>query len=356
MRQTINLMVGTDWTGQGGIATVVSIYQEEGLLSKHNFRYVASHSSRNTTKLQALWTHMRCLLTITAYALRYNIGLIHVHMASRGSYMRKAQVVRLGKWLGARVIIHLHGGGFKDFFDKCPPRKQARIRETFNLADKVIVLSTQWLKWVQTLLNDSDKAALVHNAVPQVEIPPVPCETINILFLGRLCGYKGTGDLLRAFAQVAPQFPTSRLALGGDGDINGYQELADKLGINDQVMFLGWIAGKEKSDWMARSSIYVLPSYKEGFPMGILEAMCAKIPVISSTVGGIPDAITNNQDGLLVQAGDTDGLANALKALLASEALRNRISQQAYQKYCNNFSPSVVMPKIEKIYQELLSL
>lgn len=356
MRQSINLMVGTDRSGQGGIATVVSIYQQEGLLHKHNFRYIASHSSRNTTKLQALLTHLRCLATIIAYGLRFQIGLIHVHMASRGSYMRKAQVVRLGKWLGARIIIHLHGAEFRKFYaNECTPAKQQAIRNTFNLADKVIVLSTQWLSWMEAIVDEPAKVTVVHNSVPKMHLETIPSSTSNILFLGRLSKRKGTEDLLRAFASIAPQFPDSRLVLGGDGDIEVYKDLAKRLEIYDQVLFLGWISGQEKNDWMAKSSIYVLPSYNEGFPMGILEAMSAKIPVVSSFAGGIPDAITSDKEGLLIEAGDTQALAEALSSLLASDALRDTISQQAYKKYCSNFSPMVIMPKLERIYKELLT-
>lgn len=356
MRKKFNLMIGTDYTGQGGIATVVSIYQDEGLLSKHNFRYVPSHSSRDKTKLQALARHLKCLLTIIFYKLRFNIGIIHLHMASRGSYTRKAQIIRLGKYLGARIIIHLHGAEFKTFYEgECSSSKQKHIRDTFNMADKVIVLSSQWLCWINTIIDDTSKATLIHNTVPKVNVKAIHSDTTNILFLGRLSRRKGTGDLIRAFAQIANQFPESCLLLGGDGDINTYKSMTDELCITEQVLFLGWVSGQEKFDWMAKSSIYVLPSYNEGFPMGILEAMSAKIPVISSNAGGIPDAITNNKEGLLIQAGDIEALAAALKNMLISHDLRRKISQQAYAKYCNNFSPIVILPKLEKIYEELLS-
>ncbi|MBU2892244.1 glycosyltransferase family 4 protein [Colwellia sp. D2M02] len=351
----VNLMISTDPKGQGGIATVVSGYYAEGLMTDLSFIKINTHSSSNKTKISAFIWFLFSLIKLTYYGVFYKLGVAHIHMASRGSYTRKSIILRICKFLGAKTIIHLHGAEFEDFYSKeSSEKKQIKIRETFNLADKVVVLSSQWLSWINTIIQNRSKACIVYNAVPKVKLPKRTINNKNILFLGRLGNRKGTEDLIVAFSKISIEFPTIELHLGGDGDIRYYQEVSKKLGVVDQVKFLGWVAGDSKDECLANATIYCLPSYNEGFPMGVLEAMSAGIPVVASTAGGIPDAITNKKEGLLVKAGDVDALTEALRSLLSDEKLRAQYSDAAKIKYQENFSPDVIIPQLKNIYKELL--
>ena len=89
--------------------------------------------------------------------------------------------------------------------------------------------------------------------------------------------------------------------------------------------------------------------------MGILEAMSAGVSVVASKAGGIPDAITNNKEGLLIEAGDVDALAKALTVMLGNKDKRDEFSAAAKEKYQKNFCPAVITPQLEAIYKELLS-
>ncbi|WDE12786.1 glycosyltransferase family 4 protein [Thalassomonas haliotis] len=356
MRKVINLMAGTDPGGQGGIATVIKGLKGAGFLDEHNIRYLVTHSSKHQSRLPALLFFAKACLLLGYYLLFYRVGLIHLHMASRGSYTRKALLVRMAKAFGVKIIIHLHGGEFAEFYRKeCSLKKQRHIRATFNLADRVIVLSRTWLTWVNSLLSGQNKAVVIYNAAVGQKAAATKARTLSILCLGRLAEKKGTGDLLRAYKKIVEQFPGSQLILGGDGDIDGYQQQAATLGLQDKVQFLGWVVGQEKSDWLATASVYVLPSYHEGFPMGIIEAMSAEVAIVASKAGGIPDAICHGHEGLLVDAGDIEGLADALALLLSQPELRSRYTQAAKQKYRQNFSPEIIFSQLNHLYLELLS-
>lgn len=350
-------MVGTHYRGQGGIATVISGYIEQNLLDDMNFILISTHSSYDKSNFVAIFRFMLSIFMILFYGLYYSLGIVHVHMASRGSYFRKSIVVKISSLLGAKIVIHLHGAEFEDFYNKeCSARKKAQISSTFNKADKVIVLSSQWFHWLEKIIEDKRKITVVHNSVRSLDLPERETKKNVILFLGRLGKRKGLNDLINAFSKVLVHCPFAELHIGGDGDTEEFKKQVKNLSIQNNVRFLGWIGGGGKAKCFANSDVYCLPSYNEGFPMGVLEAMSNNVAIVASNVGGIPDAITNNVDGLLVDAGDVNGLANALITLLTNETLRHQYSKAAKLKFENHFSFEVMLPKLKDIYAELLGL
>jgi polysaccharide biosynthesis protein VpsI len=355
-RKTINLTVATELNGNGGIASVLNVMSENGFFKRWNIVLLASHTeNKRYFNLIRLFLFSKTLLMLIYYHLFYKVNLVHVHMASRWSFLRKSYVIKLTKLMGGHVVLHLHGAGFINFYqNECNEERQKNIRKVFNLSDKVIVLSIQSLIWVKGFLTHPEKAELVYNAVSVVDLGKDETDPNLILFLGRIGQRKGVGDLIDAFATIVAEFPQARLALGGDGDAGVYQKQVQRLKLEDRVLFLGWIAGQDKLDWLKRAGIYALPSYYEAFPMGVLEAMAADIPVLASTAGGIPEAITHEKEGLLVEAGNIEEISTALRTLLASKEKRELYAKRAREKYMKNFSPQVVLPKLDDIYSGFL--
>jgi glycosyltransferase involved in cell wall biosynthesis len=175
----------------------------------------------------------------------------------------------------------------------------------------------------------------------------------RILFLGRLEREKGFNDLLLAVASVRTRIPEIKLICGGTGEERQVKEWIEAAGVRDVVELRGWISGIDKQECFVRADLLALPSYIENLPMVIIEAMAAGVPVVASTVGGIPDVIENGKDGLLVQCGDVKGLVDAISTLLSHDVLHHRIGKNARKKYENFYSPRSVIPQIEAIYQEL---
>ena len=350
-----NLMISTDPEGQGGIATVVMGYQQSKLIDDMRFISISPHSSSNRNKVSAIVQFILSLIKITFYGVFNKLGIAHIHMASRGSYTRKSIIIRLTKFLGAKTIIHLHGGEFETFYSKeCSERKKQHIRATFDMADRIIVLSKSSLECVNTIVNNVDKVCIVYNASPEITLPKRSSEQKNILFLGRLSQNKGVEDLIDAFAKITSTHPDIQLQLAGDGDITRYKTQAIQLGIASRVDFLGWISGEAKRQCLANATIYCLPSYHEALGMGILEAMSANVVVVATNVGGIPDVIENGKEGILVEAGNVDALAIALSTMLENDELRAQYVNAAKSKYRLNFSPNIIIPQLNDIYKELL--
>ncbi|PKG37531.1 glycosyltransferase family 4 protein [Psychromonas sp. Urea-02u-13] len=356
MRSKINITVATSINGKGGVATVLNTLNSGVFFNNWNMKLIASHYSESKYKgLNRLFLFASVFVKLVYFNLFYNVGIVHIHMSSRGSYLRKSLIVRFIKLFNNKIIIHLHGAEFQEFYkNESSLKKQAHIRNTFDLADSVIVLSTQWLAWAHSIVKEPSKVKIVYNAVPQLTLDRSVKQNASILFLGRLGERKGVADLIHAFKKLLAKDDSATLLLGGDGDIEFYKKLVDSLGIKNQVQFLGWVSGDEKNAYLAKADVYCLPSYNEGFPMGVLEAMSAGVAVVASTAGGIPDAISSGKEGLLITAGDVDGLADALLRITSDRALNDAFTLSAKNKFDQNFSEPVVFKVLDKIYNQLL--
>ena len=355
MRHSFNITIATDINTPGGIGAVLQNLQQQGFFKQTNNILITSHKiSPKFNRLNMLLTFAVCLVCIIYYGLFFEINIAHIHLSSRGSYSRKSIVVKLVKFFNAKVIIHLHGSEFVGFYsDESNERKQKKIRATFNAADKLIVLSKSWKIWVKTLVDDPQKLVIVYNMTTKSQVVRQAQPQQNILFLGRLGHRKGVADLINAYSQIVTNFPNSRLQLGGDGDVEKYKRQVAELNLAANVEFLGWVNGPNKLDYLSKAYMYILPSYNEGFPLGVIEAMSAGLPILASTAGGIPDAITDGEQGLLIEAGNVDALAVGLADLLQNTTKATKLGQAAKLKFENNFSPDIIIPQLLAIYDEL---
>jgi glycosyltransferase involved in cell wall biosynthesis len=106
------------------------------------------------------------------------------------------------------------------------------------------------------------------------------------------------------------------------GSLDEVRQLATQLDVSDRVVCPGWLNPERKNAELASGTVFILPSYAEGMPMALLEAMSWRLPVIATPVGGIPQVIEHDVNGLLVPPGDIDGLAANITRLMKDPALR----------------------------------
>lgn len=140
-------------------------------------------------------------------------------------------------------------------------------------------------------------------------------DTHSILFVGRLIPVKGVPVLLEAFALLAKHLPEARLTIVGDGpERSTLERKAQELGIRHRVSFTGALSQQDVSARMSDADLFVLPSYDEGLPVVLMEAMASGLPVITTPIAGIPELVQNGVTGRIVSAGDAAGLAGAILA------------------------------------------
>jgi glycosyltransferase involved in cell wall biosynthesis len=346
------LMVGTDPDGMGGVRAVVRGYLDGGLFERYRCVYVATHRAgsawvKTTTALKA-W------LKVAVYLRKLDAPLVHVQTASRASFWRKSVVCLMARWAGRPYLLHVHGGEFMQFYEEeSGPLAQRFIRSIFAHAALVIALSDEWGKRLLRVCPTATVEVL-HNAVALPDtagLPRLADRDPTLLFLGNLGRGKGTYDLVRAFALVAARFPRLKLVCGGVGCVEEVRQLATQLEIRDRVLCPGWLNPERKSAELASGTIFILPSYAEGMPMALLEAMSWRLPVIATPVGGIPQVVRNEVNGLLVAPGDIDGLAAAITRLMKDPALRERFGAAARATIEAGFSLEEALEHLSTIYR-----
>lgn len=345
-------MVGTSPDSQGGVAAVVSVLKKGGLLKRCGVAYICSH--RDGSTVAKLLTAAKGSCQLLERLLQRRVTLVHIHMSSRASFWRKLVFfiwpVRL---FSVPYLIHLHGGRFNVFYgDEGSNLRRRLIRGTFARARMIVVLSDEWADWARTTFPDAH-VTVIHNPVVIPETASTPALSQNIVFMGHIGQKKGVDDLLEAFAKTQTAYPGSKLIIAGSGNIEQARELARKLKISAEVTFPGWIRGRVKQNLLAGAGIYALPSYHEGLPMSLLEAMAAGLPVIATPVGGIPKAITDDVHGFLINPGDVQALASRLGQLLSDSALRTQMGVAAREKAKDIYAVGGIIKQWESLYKQM---
>jgi len=350
------LMIGPGATENisGGVVTVI-----ENLMESINKRFniVRIVTMRPTGFFHRLYIYLNAICSLI-YQILFTRSrkLAHVHMASKTSFYRKSLLIILLKSCNIPILIHLHGASYHIFYSNSSALMQKYIKWIFSLTDKTILLSDSWQKWYIDTIN-TNKSSVIYNGVKDYydnQSLALLKRKNEILFLGRLGERKGIYDLLYAFQKVIQKTPDTILKVGGDGEIDKAKNLTSELNLSRNVEFLGWVNEEEKYKLLNNAKVYILPSYNEGLPMGLLEGMSAGLAVISTDVGGIPEAIANEKNGLLIKAGDKVEIANSLIKVLTNNKLLEELGEGARKSFLENFNSKIMTKKVEDIYDEIL--
>nr|WP_283104758.1 glycosyltransferase family 4 protein [Shewanella marisflavi] len=175
----------------------------------------------------------------------------------------------------------------------------------------------------------------------------------TVLFLGRVEEYKGIFIVLDTFKLLKESFPTLKLIIAGDG--SSLKNCIDKVHEENilDVTFLGEIKGKEVADVYTNADLYILPSYSEGMPTSMLEAMAFGLPIITTPVGGIPDFFDTNNMGSLVDSREPLDFFIASKKYLDAPDEMKRISNFNKEYAQSHFLASAVALDIERKLESL---
>jgi L-malate glycosyltransferase len=186
--------------------------------------------------------------------------------------------------------------------------------------------------------------------------PVLPAELREHPLVGviaRLQPEKGVANFLKAATRVTPLFPEARFIIAGDGPLRReLADLAEDLGLKSRVHFLGFRS--DASALMRFLDILVVPSLTEGSPLVTLEAMAAGVPVVASAVGGIPDQMRHDKEGLLVSLDDTGALGDALLDLLRDPARARRLGEAGRRRAASEFGHAAMVRQIEDVYHAVL--
>lgn len=302
----------------------------------------------------------KAMLTLLWRRLTGRLAGVHINMAERASAARKGVLVVFARLIGARVLIHLHAAQMHHVYRTLSPFMQAVVRKVFSLAHEVVVLGEASRGFVLNELHcRPDRVHSVINGVPGPTCPrrkESERQKFRILFLGNLLERKGVSDLLHALSGIEIPENEWEVTIAGGGDVEGYREKAAKIGLGGNVRFFGWATQDQAAELLSKADVLILPSYDEGLPLVILEALAHGVAVVCTPVGEIPFTLTHRENAFFVEAGDVQGIKKALEELMHEPRLRLYLEQNGKAFYERNFSIEAFFGAIADVHERVFGI
>ena len=348
------LMIGPALCQRGGIATVEATYVETWKRSEYDLRLVATYTSHYNSKARKLAIALWALVCAAWQLLFWRPDVMHVHFSGGGSFYRKSLFILLTRLSFARpaVVLHCHAADFDSFYENARAPAQAFIRWTLARSDKVLVLSSSSRRLFQGIL-PGHSIEILWNPVECPVIEATSRERI-VLMLGELGIRKGTYDVLKAIPEILARCPDLEFWFGGDGDVAQVKAIVEVKPWRDQVRVLGWVNSWDKKQLLKKVLMLLLPSYHEGLPLAMLEAMASGVPIVSTPVGGTADLITDGQEGLLLTPGAVSEIVSAVTMLAQDDAFRSALAERARRCVLENCEANSVVARLFALYDSLL--
>ena len=347
------LMVGPTKT-KGGMATVINGYLEDEVLNE-DIEVESYASFLAGSFLFRLFYSLIAFLRFTLIYKKYDI--FHLHMAAFGSTYRIIFYIRFLKMKGKKIVVHNHGGEYQEFWDSLTTKRREYVRKHLQKADLYLALSENWklffedvlsLKGVRVLGNAID----VQQYADSRNNPDLYKHAF--LFLGLIGENKGVYDLINAIELIKNDSAKIKCYISGPGEIEKVKEIVSKKGLNDIIEVLGYVNQQEKQKLFSNVATLVLPSYSEGLPMVILEAMAAGKTIISTGVGAISELINNQENGLIISPGDVDALKESMLLITQGKMDLHKIQQKNINKIFKKYNKRENYQCLKNLYIELI--
>lgn len=340
------LVIATSRKTHGGITSVLQMIRHTALWKKYGCYWLSTH--RDSSSIVKTAYFLRAFVLFLIILPFYDV--VHINFSFGFSLHRKYLLFWIAKFFQKKTVIHLHcGNQLEQYWDK-------EYDYMFRNANRAIVLS-QGIK--DTVLSKigteySEKIKVLYNPCPDIKVTSKGDST-NILFLGRIVKEKGYMELIKAFSSIYKRHPEWTLTLCGSGEIKTARDLCIEYKCKDAVFFPGWISDDEKNQYLSYSSILCLPSYAEGFPICILEAWSASVPVIATPVGAVPELLQDGVTGLFVRPADVKSLEDAIEKLIMEPEFRKTLSENAGYLAKTKLSEEVFISSLDRIYSSVVS-
>ncbi|MGN6619135.1 MAG: N-acetyl-alpha-D-glucosaminyl L-malate synthase BshA [Ilyomonas sp.] len=294
--------------------------------------------------------------TMVDVIMNHNLDLLHVHYAiphASAAYMAKQVALKHGREIP--VITTLHGtditlvGKDKTY--------EPVVTFSINESDAITAVSENLREETYKSFNIRKEIEVIYNFVDVSRFSKKPLDAFKkvvapnnekiIVHASNFRKIKRVDDVVKIFAEVRKQIPAKLLMVGDGPERSVAESLARRLGVDEDVRFVG--KQEQMEEIFLVSDLFILPSEYESFGLAALEAMAARVPVISSNAGGLPEINIHGVTGFLANVGDVATMSNYAIQLLGNDEKLEQFKQEAYQQACK-FDIHNVVPIYEKLY------
>lgn len=308
----------------------------------HRFRWLEPKTFRALVHFKGFKDNLRLLTYIFSLFInlikiirKYDIEIIHAHSTIPTGLLG----VIVSKIMRIPIVITAHGMDINNFENKILFKQLLSF--SLRHCNKAIAVSADLAKKMNRIGAEEHKIVILRNTVNTKLFKPIKNQKIRntygiekedvlILFVGYLDTFKGIFDTIDAFYKIINKKPNVKLIMVGTGpEENTLKKRVSKLGLEKAVIFTGKLPPTNLPEYYQAADIFVLPSYTEGLPLSILEAMSCGLPIITTNVGGIPEVVENGKNGFIIDPGDADKLKEKLEKITVDENLRDKFSEES---------------------------
>jgi glycosyltransferase involved in cell wall biosynthesis len=283
--------------------------------------------------------------------------IVHIAAVTYWPFWESAIYLLMSKAMGAKTIFHMLAP-FDVFYQKSGSRVRSLMKSVLRWADCVVCLSMRDKVLMSTLVR-SPKITLLRSNVrisfgSSTSLDRRGRERINVLFVGGLDPFrKGIYDILKALPIVIGACRNAYFTFTGGPNVQHALDHSLDSCFTPWVSFQGWVAEAEKAALYRAADLLILPSYEEGLPYVIIEAMATGLPIIATQVGAIPEVIKEHINGFLISPGDYRALAERILRLCRDAELRLQIGCANYEEAKRLYVQEAVFQELEAVYDRL---
>lgn len=312
------------------------------------FHFISTNSRRGL--IPGLFNFARTLVALPFIRLFRPYTTLDIHGANGKSWTRKRLIINLGHILGYKIVFHMHGGELRKYV---AAKGTEYYMKCFRKCRHVVFLTDAWTKYAQQELGCTNAVTLM-NIVPtptMAKQPRTEGAPISLVYLGYIYKEKGIFDLLDVIASNRDRWLGHlTLTIGGQWNEDRVLNFIKDNDLGGIVKFVGWVSGDDKATILSKTDILILPSYYEGLPISILEAMSYAMPVITTPVGGIPEVVTDGAEGTLFTPGDKAAMTRAIDKYIECPGLIIKQGNAGWEK-SKLFSPEHIVNRLSQILE-----
>lgn len=363
-KRPVILVLGPHRTAVSGVSTHVSMLCKSALADQFElFHFAVGSEGRNEGRSSRAVRLITSPLRLALAIIKQGASIVHVNTSLNArAYWRDLVYTAVGKMCGADVVYQVHGGVLPDRFVGGNPIAAAFLRATLRLPDAIVVLAQHQLQAYRAFV-PTQRIAMVPNAIDASAFvvvrrtPSVAAGELRLAYFGRLVKEKGLYELLEGFRLARLAGVTTRLVIAGSGPEDAaLRRWIDDASLAEYVSLPGPLFGERKFAMLAETDVYVLPTYHaEGLPYALLEAMAAGIPVITTSVAGIPDVVSDGVHGLFVPPRDPQALCHAIRLFATHRQMLDPMGAACRSRIVDGYSLSKLSESFRRLYLRVLS-
>ncbi|EJN57820.1 glycosyltransferase family 4 protein [Halogranum rubrum] len=350
MRATEILLIGPAGKPTGGIAQYIH-EQRRRLGGDVAARIYDVAVPDSETHWEFLRSMALALLQMLRFPFQAKPDVVHVHTSHWFSFFQSSVYVLYASLVWrVPVVLHIHGSSFDSFVDTDSKLLRAFQSLVFDHCTTVVVLSDYWFDVVGVYV-DRAKLFVLPNAVdPNDYEPQYDATPPHVVFVSNHIERKGIEEFVTAVDNVLDEGAQLQVTIAGSGPLS---HLSESLAARrDEVTYEGYVSEERKREILNEGSVFVLPTHAENLPIALLEAMAGGNALVSTTVGAIPSLI-DDENGVLVEAGDEAALQAALSALVADPDRIESMARTSRTRAEHEYSWSTAVDSLEGLYDEL---